>query len=173
MEPGGRKLHILFGHSAVISRPHAPFFQAPVDGRRTEFSQGNTSATISMSTLPPNPPTFGSSWLAFLRRDPPPIKPAAAAPFLRIPELVAAYAAQSPQLPAVVAGHETLSYGDLESQSNALARHLLSLGSVPETLIAVFLPRSPSAVVAALAIMKTGAAYLPPDHSCPGERIRL
>ena len=126
-----------------------------------------------MSTLPPNPPSFGSSWLAFLRRDPPPIKPAAAGTFLRIPELVAAYAAQSPQLPAVVAGHETLSYGDLESQSNALARHLLSLGAVPETLIAVFLPRSPSAVVAALAIMKTGAAYLPLDHSCPGERIRL
>jgi amino acid adenylation domain-containing protein len=127
-----------------------------------------------MSTLPSNPSSTGSSWLAFLRRDPSAAnKSAAAGTFLRIPEVVAAYAAQSPQLPAVVEGQETLSYGELESQSNALARHLLSLGAAPETLVAVFLPRSPSAVVAALAIMKTGAAYLPLDPSCPGERIRL
>jgi amino acid adenylation domain-containing protein len=127
-----------------------------------------------MSTLPSNPSSIGSSWLAFLRRDPPAAnKSAAPGNFLRIPELVAAYATQSPRLPAVVAGQETLSYGDLESQSNALARHLLSLGAAPETLVAVFLTRSPSAVVAALAIMKTGAAYLPLDPSCPAERIRL
>jgi amino acid adenylation domain-containing protein len=126
-----------------------------------------------MSTLPPNPPSFGSSWLAFLRRDPPANKSAAPGTFLRIPELVVAYAAQSPQFPAVAASQETLTYGDLESQSNALARYLLSLGAAPETLVAVFLPRSPSAVVAALAVMKTGAAYLPLDPSCPSERIRL
>jgi amino acid adenylation domain-containing protein len=132
-----------------------------------------TSATISMSTLPPPASNIGSSWLGFLRRDPQVGKSAAAGRFLRIPEEVAAYAAQSPQLPAVVAAKKTLTYGELESQSNALARHLLSLGAVPETLVAVFLPRSPSAVVAALAIMKTGAAYLPLDPSCPSGRIRL
>ena len=126
-----------------------------------------------MGTLPPNPSGIGSSWLAFLRSDPPANKSAIASTFLRIPELVAAFAAQSPQLPAVVAGKETLSYGELESQSNALARRLLSEGAAPETLVAVFLPRSPSAVVAALAIMKTGAAFLPLDPTCPGERIRL
>lgn len=126
-----------------------------------------------MGMLPPNPSGIGSSWLAFLRSDPPANKSAIASTFLRIPELVAAFAAQSPQLPAVVAGKETLSYGELESQSNALARRLLSAGAAPETLVAVFLPRSPSAVVAGLAIMKTGAAYLPLDPSCPGERIRL
>jgi amino acid adenylation domain-containing protein len=126
-----------------------------------------------MSTLPPNPSNIGSSCLAFLRRDPPANKSAAVGAFLRIPGVVAAYAVQSPRLPAVVAAKETLTYGELESQSNALARHLLSLGAAPETLVAVFLPRSPSAVVAALAIMKTGAAYLPLDPSCPSERIRL
>ena len=149
-----------------------PFFKLLWTAAEQLINQG-TLATISMSALPPNPSSIGSSWLSFLRRDPPASKSAAAGSFLRIPEVVAAYAAQSPQLPAVIAAKGTLTYAELESQSNALARHLLSLGAAPETLVAIFLPRSPSAVVAALAIMKTGAAYLPLDPSCPSERIRL
>jgi len=64
-------------------------------------------------------------------------------------------------------------YADLEAQSNALARHLKSLGALPETLIALVLDRSPEFAIAALATWKTGAAYLPIDPACPAERIRL
>src|SRR5579864_8128865 len=129
-----------------------------------------------MSTFSSNQSNIGSSWLQFLRRESPAKKSAVAGTcgnFLQIPELVAAHAAENPHAPAVVAGEESLSYGELESHSNVLARHLQSLGAAPETLLALFLERSPAAIIAALGIMKSGAAYLPLDPSCPGERLRL
>ena len=129
-----------------------------------------------MSTFSSNQPSFGSSWLQFLRRESPEKKAHKGNPasgFLILPELVAEHAAENPRSQAVVAGDEVLSYEQLESQSNALAGHLQSLGVAPEILVAVFMERSPAAVIAALGIMKSGAAYLPLDPSCPAERVRF
>jgi amino acid adenylation domain-containing protein len=83
------------------------------------------------------------------------------------------WAAESPHAPAVSTATETLSYAELEAQSNALARHLQSLGAAPDTLVALVLDRSPEFAIAALATWKAGAAYLPIDPACPAERIRL
>jgi amino acid adenylation domain-containing protein len=88
-------------------------------------------------------------------------------------ESVQTWAAESPNAVAVATVTETLSYSELETQSNALARHLQALGASPETLVAVVLDRSPEFAIAALACWKAGAAYLPIDPACPPERIRL
>jgi len=131
-----------------------------------------------MSTFSSNESRFGSNWLEFLRRPLTPKKAAPAAfensrPSLSIVESVQIWAAENPNAAAVATATETLSYSELEAQSNALARHLRALGASPETLVAVVLDRSPEFVVAALACWKAGAAYLPIDPACPGERIRL
>ena len=131
-----------------------------------------------MSTFSSNESRFGSNWLEFLRRPLTPKKAADAAfedfrPSLSIVESVQTWSGENPNAAAVATATETLSYSELEAQSNALARHLQALGASPETLVAVVLDRSPEFAVAALACWKAGAAYLPIDPACPPERIRL
>ncbi|WP_420881133.1 amino acid adenylation domain-containing protein, partial [Rhodococcus sp. (in: high G+C Gram-positive bacteria)] len=65
----------------------------------------------------------------------------------------------------------TIGYADLEARANRLARHLVTLGVGPETLVAVALPRSTDLVVALLAVVKSGAGYLPLDVGYPAERL--
>ena len=131
-----------------------------------------------MSTASSNDSRFGSSWLEFLKH-PQSLSSAPRGAFeptattLSLVESVAAWAATNPHAPAITTTGETLSYAQLEAQSNALARHLLSLGAVPETLVAVVLDRSPDLLIAALAVWKAGCAYLPLDPASPPERIRF
>jgi amino acid adenylation domain-containing protein len=131
-----------------------------------------------MSTTFSSESRHGSSWLQFLKRARSPEKPSNGAtersePALSLLESISAWAAETPNAAAVTIAAETLSYAELETQSNALARHLQSLGANPETLVAVLLERSPEFVIAALATWKAGAAYLPIDPAGPPERIRL
>src|ERR1700756_1780490 len=118
-----------------------------------------------MSTLSSNESRLGSSLLHYLKfslKNRKAISRDANAP-LSILECVSAWAAENPNAPAVTNGAETLSYSDLEAQSNALARHLESLGAGSDTLVALMLDRSPELAIAALAAWKVGAAYLPLD----------
>jgi len=131
-----------------------------------------------MSTFSSSESRFGSNWLQFLKRPLPPKQGRRVAledpgPSLSLVESVRTWAAEKPNAAAVAATTETLSYAELEAQSNALARHLQSLGASSETLVALVLDRSPEFAVAALATWKIGAAYLPIDPACPPERIRL
>ena len=64
-----------------------------------------------------------------------------------------------------------LSYDELNRRANGLAHHLLNLGVRAETLVGVFAERSIEMVVALLAILKCGAAYVPLDTEYPKERI--
>ncbi|UOT02847.1 amino acid adenylation domain-containing protein [Rhodococcus opacus] len=98
------------------------------------------------------------------------IRPGDAADETTLGELFAARAARSPDATAVVSGGERMSYGDLDARSNRLARHLLSRGVGPESSVAVAMPRSAALVVALVAIVKAGAAYLPIDADHPGQR---
>jgi len=130
-----------------------------------------------MSTFSTNDSRFGSSWLQFLKRPFPMGKnsrraDASAKSLLSITESISAWAAAAPGNIAVSSSAETLTYAQLESQSNALARHLQSIGAGPDTLVALILDRSPSLVLAALAVWKSGAAYLPLDSTWPLDRIR-
>ena len=67
----------------------------------------------------------------------------------------------------------SLTYSELNERANQLAHHLQSLGVGPESLVGLCLERSPELIVAILATLKAGGAYMPLDQSYPAERIRL
>ncbi|WP_460091209.1 amino acid adenylation domain-containing protein [Pseudomonas sp. S2_E02] len=85
--------------------------------------------------------------------------------------LFEAQAAQRADALAVVQGGQALTYGQLNQRANRLAHHLLSLGVQPDDRIAVCVRRSPQMLVALLAILKSGAGYVPVDPTYPAERI--
>ncbi len=88
-----------------------------------------------------------------------------------LPELFEQQAARTPDAPAVIGGGAGLTYGELNARANRLARHLVTLGAGPERLIAIAMPRTHEVVVALLAVLKSGAAYVPVDPGYPAERI--
>ncbi|MET7421076.1 amino acid adenylation domain-containing protein [Dactylosporangium sp. NPDC005555] len=79
--------------------------------------------------------------------------------------------AASADLPAVVFGSESLTYGELADRVDVLARRLVGMGAGPERVVAVVLPRSMDSVVAWLAVLRAGAVYLPVDVDLPADRI--
>ena len=82
-------------------------------------------------------------------------------------------AAGAPSAPAVVAPSRTLSYGQLERWSSALAGELVDAGVEPGQLVGIYMRRGWEQVVAALAILRAGAAYLPLDPALPTDRVRM
>ncbi len=84
---------------------------------------------------------------------------------------VTEHAASSPHALAVRLGSESLTYAEVELRSNQLAEHLRSFGAGPDSLIGIFLERSLASVIASLAVLKAGAAYLPLDPSAPADRL--
>ncbi|KUN95706.1 non-ribosomal peptide synthetase [Streptomyces caeruleatus] len=88
-----------------------------------------------------------------------------------VPRLFRQRAAAAPSAVALVHGPATLTYGELEARSELLAQELAGRGIGPEHLVALALPRSPELVVAMLAVLKAGAAFVPVDVSYPTERF--
>lgn len=88
-------------------------------------------------------------------------------------ELFAEQAARSPEAVAVVAEDGRISYGELEQRSNRLAHELIAAGVEPGGLVGMCLERSLELPVAMLAVLKTGAAYVPIDPSYPPQRQEL
>ncbi len=88
-------------------------------------------------------------------------------------ELFAAQARLTPEATAVRAPGGHLTYGELDRRTNRLAHHLRRLGASPEQRVAVFLERTCDMVVALLAVLKAGAAYVPLDPAYPQERLAL
>ncbi|WP_317446781.1 non-ribosomal peptide synthase/polyketide synthase [Streptomyces collinus] len=80
-------------------------------------------------------------------------------------------AARTPAAVAVTCGGEHLDYATLDARAGRLAHRLAELGAAPERFVALALPRSTDQVVAILAVLKTGAAYLPIDPASPAERL--
>jgi amino acid adenylation domain-containing protein len=90
-----------------------------------------------------------------------------------IHELFEAQVDRTPEAVAVVTEDETLSYNELESRTNRLARYLRHRGVTPGSVVGINLERSANLLVAILGILKAGAAYLPLDPSHPEERLKL
>ena len=87
--------------------------------------------------------------------------------------LLEASAVRYPQRLAVVESDDsTLTYAQLEKQSNALARFLSGHGVRPGDRVGVALPKGLPAVVSIFGILKAGAAYVPIDISAPIDRSR-
>ncbi|MEO3855069.1 amino acid adenylation domain-containing protein [Acrocarpospora sp. B8E8] len=86
-------------------------------------------------------------------------------------ELFQQQVARVPTDTAVICGDEQLSYAQLDARTDQLARHLIANGIGPEQVVAMALPRSVEMVVAIVATLKAGGAYLPIDLAYPAERI--
>ncbi|HVK83904.1 MAG TPA: AMP-binding protein, partial [Kofleriaceae bacterium] len=82
---------------------------------------------------------------------------------LPIHRQIEARAASRPDARAVVLGDEALTYAQLNERANRLAHHLVARGVGPDVIVGVHMDRSLELVVAMLAVMKAGGAYLPLD----------
>lgn len=88
-----------------------------------------------------------------------------------IHELFERQADRQPDAVALIAGQTAVTYGALNRQAERLAAHLRRLGAGPGQRVAVFLPREPSVIVALLAVLKAGSAYIPVDPRYPAQRV--
>ncbi|NJP45796.1 non-ribosomal peptide synthase/polyketide synthase [Streptomyces sp. PRB2-1] len=88
-----------------------------------------------------------------------------------VPALFAAQAAAAPGATAVTDGRTTWSFAALDARTDRLARILAGHGAAPERIIALALPRTADHIAAILAVMKSGAAYLPLDPDLPPARL--
>lgn len=89
-----------------------------------------------------------------------------------IPDLIRKRAEASPDDLAVRAGSEQLSYREFEVRANRLANYLSGLGVVPGNIVGLCMERGLDFPVAALAVLKLGAAYLPLEPKAPAKRLQ-
>ncbi|MFF0001561.1 amino acid adenylation domain-containing protein [Streptomyces avermitilis] len=94
-------------------------------------------------------------------------------PSVTLPELYETQTRATPDRIAVIFDGRKVDYAELNVQANRLARLLIGQGIGPEDRVAVMIPRSVELVVALLAVLKAGAAYVPVDPGYPEERINL
>src|SRR5262249_892386 len=86
-------------------------------------------------------------------------------------QLFEAQVERSPDTIAVEYEGKSLTYAQLNDEANRLACRLRGLGALPDGLVAVCMERSLEMVVALLATLKAGAAYVPLDPSHPRDRL--
>ncbi|RAY16066.1 non-ribosomal peptide synthetase [Actinomadura craniellae] len=92
-------------------------------------------------------------------------------PAATLPELFAVQVRRRPDAVALVFEDTELTYAELDARANRLAHVLAGLGAGPEQVVALALPRSAEMIIAELAVLKAGAAYLPIDPDHPADRI--
>lgn len=93
-------------------------------------------------------------------------------PEISLPAMFESRVAKSPESTALVCENMVLSYSELNERVNRLAHLLIDQGIGSEKFVALALPRSMDMVISMLAVLKTGAAYLPIDPDYPAERIK-
>lgn len=84
-----------------------------------------------------------------------------------------AQAAATPDAVAVVARDRTLTYGELDDESNRLANALVSAGAVADARVGIYVDRTADMLVALFGVLKSGASYIPIDPSFPASRIEI
>ncbi|SBS75586.1 Amino acid adenylation domain protein (fragment) [uncultured Mycobacterium sp.] len=90
-----------------------------------------------------------------------------------IPAMFAAQVARAPEALALTWGERSWTYGELDQAANRFAHLLVSRGAGPGQRVALLLPRSAEAIMAILAVLKTGAAYVPIDPVVPAARMQF
>ncbi|MFJ9622972.1 amino acid adenylation domain-containing protein [Streptomyces sp. NPDC101181] len=98
-------------------------------------------------------------------------RPAPAPRPVFLPDAFRDQAARTPEATALVCEDTALTYARLDARATRLARHLVRRGAGPDRVVAVALPRSADLVVALLAVLKAGAAFLFVDTAYPARRI--
>ncbi|WP_122526186.1 non-ribosomal peptide synthetase, partial [Mycobacterium attenuatum] len=94
-------------------------------------------------------------------------------PATSIPQLWAAQLARTPEAVALTCQGRSLTYRELEDAADRVAHLLTGRGAMPGTVVALVFSRSTEAIIAMLAVLKTGAAYLPIDPAQPAARVRF
>ena len=89
-----------------------------------------------------------------------------------VANLVLDAARSAPETIALSSGADSMTFGELAAQSTRLASYLIALGAGPEVAVGLCLERSFDFVVSALAVLLSGAAYLPLDPAWPAARLR-
>ncbi|MGW4644572.1 amino acid adenylation domain-containing protein [Sphaerisporangium sp. NPDC004334] len=92
-------------------------------------------------------------------------------PSLTWPEMFAEQVRRRPDAVALVFEDLALTYAELDERANRLAHALIARGAGPERVVGLALPRSAELIVAEVAVLKAGAAYLPLDTDYPAGRI--
>jgi amino acid adenylation domain-containing protein len=92
-------------------------------------------------------------------------------PPARLEQMIAAQAARTPAAVALICGPQRLTYRELDERASRMATALRARGVGPERLVALAIDRSVEMVVAALAVLKAGGAYLPLDLGQPPARL--
>ncbi|MGV0624794.1 amino acid adenylation domain-containing protein [Mycolicibacter minnesotensis] len=156
----------------------------PRDGRFTVLLEAIPDALGELSV-----PDLGQRLLQVLRQLPDPARPRiadldvllpaerargtdpGAAPAVSVPALFAAAAAAHPDSPALSNAERSLTYAELAAESGRLAGALAGRGIGPEDRVAIAVPRSLDSVIAILAVLQAGAAYVPIDVTLPQARI--
>ncbi|MBA9084643.1 amino acid adenylation domain-containing protein [Fontibacillus solani] len=91
--------------------------------------------------------------------------------FRTVYELFQDQVERSPNAPCIEFGESSLTYNEVNEKANQLAHYLQRQGAAPETFIGVFLERSSEMIVSILAVLKSGAAYVPISTTYPDDRI--
>jgi non-ribosomal peptide synthetase component F len=86
-------------------------------------------------------------------------------------QLVTRQAEQRPDAIALVMNDDWMSYAALEEVSNQLARQLRAIGCVRGDRVCFLTPKSPSAIISELGILKADCVYAPLDPSSPARRL--
>ncbi|HEX8190848.1 MAG TPA: amino acid adenylation domain-containing protein, partial [Pyrinomonadaceae bacterium] len=163
----GRELSLLLGYDGAR-------FESGAVGRVLEHlgtllegmpaAAGRTVAEVSM--LSEGERRQLAEWRGLARRS-----AAAAAGPSCLHQYFERQAALTPEAVALYAGESELTYRQLNERANRLARLLRDNGAGPESLVGVCLSRRTELVVALLAVLKTGAAYVPLDPAYPPARV--
>jgi len=90
---------------------------------------------------------------------------------LRVDELISAQASHNPQAPAVICADQVMTFAQLNQEADRLAFFLAALGSGPERRVGLLLRRSPRMIVALLAVLKSGGAFVPLDSTTTSTRL--
>ncbi|MEE4540410.1 amino acid adenylation domain-containing protein [Streptomyces sp. V4-01] len=130
------------------------------------LAQAVADPDLPVGRLDPLAPGEAAELLAQGRGDERPV------PRLTAPEAVRAQAARTPDAPAVRDARSRLTYAELDTRADALARVLREHGVGRGDLVALAVPPSAETVVAMLAVLRAGAAYVPVDPRYPRARIR-
>ena len=80
-------------------------------------------------------------------------------------------AARRPDRPAVTTGGRSLTYRELDTLSNQIARALLARGVAPGDRVGILAPKSAASVVGLFGVLKAGACYVPLDPKSPAGRL--
>ncbi|MFF4094242.1 amino acid adenylation domain-containing protein [Streptomyces sp. NPDC001834] len=88
-----------------------------------------------------------------------------------IPDLFESQTARTPEAIALVDGHTTWTYRELNARADRLARTLVTHGVGPESVVAVAMERSAELIAVLLAVLKAGGTYLPVDDRYPTDRV--